>query len=57
MPLLAAASLESHDVSPFTLFPFGALLLSIALGPLFFPAWWRRHCPHVALGLGVVTAG
>ncbi|HET7239150.1 MAG TPA: sodium:proton antiporter [Terrimicrobiaceae bacterium] len=57
MSLLAAASLESLDVSPFIMFPFGALLLSIALGPLFFPVWWRRHYPHVALGLGVVTAG
>ncbi len=57
MPLLAAASLESLDVSPFMMFPFGALLLLIALGPLFFPAWWGRHYRHVALGLGVVTAG
>lgn len=35
--------------------PFVLLLGSIAAGPLFFPAWWARHYPKVALGLGAVA--
>jgi|YelNatPaOPRAMG01_1025707.scaffolds.fasta_scaffold01512_6 Na+/H+ antiporter NhaD/arsenite permease-like protein len=35
--------------------PFGLLLATIAAGPLLFPAWWTRHYPKVALGLGAVT--
>ncbi len=35
--------------------PFVLLLAAIALAPLFFPGWWGRHYPLVALGLGAVT--
>jgi Na+/H+ antiporter NhaD/arsenite permease-like protein len=35
--------------------PFGALLASIALAPLFFADWWNRHYPKVAYALGAVT--
>jgi Na+/H+ antiporter NhaD/arsenite permease-like protein len=35
--------------------PFGALLATIALAPLFFSAWWQKHYPKVAFGLGLVT--
>jgi Na+/H+ antiporter NhaD/arsenite permease-like protein len=35
--------------------PFVLLLAAIALGPLFFPDWWSRHYPKVALGLGAIT--
>jgi Na+/H+ antiporter NhaD/arsenite permease-like protein len=36
-------------------FPFAILLLAIALCPLLVPAWWGKHYPKVALGLGLVT--
>ena len=35
--------------------PFGLLLASIALGPLWFPKWWGQHYVKVALGLGAIT--
>ena len=35
--------------------PFGVLLATIALAPLLAGAWWSRHYPKVALGLGAVT--
>ncbi len=35
--------------------PFGALLLLIALAPLFFAQWWHHHYPKAALALGAVT--
>ncbi len=37
--------------------PFGALLATIALAPLFFGEWWSRHYPKVAIGLGLITLG
>jgi Na+/H+ antiporter NhaD/arsenite permease-like protein len=40
---------------PWMVLPFLALLGAIALGPLWLKAWWPRHYPEVALGLGVVT--
>jgi Na+/H+ antiporter NhaD/arsenite permease-like protein len=35
--------------------PFGILLAIIALGPLFFPAWWSRRYPFVAGALAAIT--
>jgi Na+/H+ antiporter NhaD/arsenite permease-like protein len=35
--------------------PFGVLLATIALAPLFMAGWWSRHYPKVAYGLGAVT--
>lgn len=35
--------------------PFGLLLATIALAPLFFPRWWLKHYPKVALALAVPT--
>lgn len=35
--------------------PFVALLATIAVAPLWAPAWWSRHYPKVAFGLGAVT--
>lgn len=35
--------------------PFGLLLLAIAFAPLSFPAWWLKHYPKVAFGLGAIT--
>lgn len=36
--------------------PFVALLLSIALFPLFAPKWWSRNYPWIALPLGLLVA-
>ncbi|HEY6169220.1 MAG TPA: sodium:proton antiporter, partial [Verrucomicrobiae bacterium] len=41
--------------NPWMILPFGLLLGTIALAPLFFPGWWARHYPKVAFGLGAVT--
>lgn len=35
--------------------PFGLLLTTIALAPLFFGSWWNRHYPKVAVALGTIT--
>ncbi len=35
--------------------PFGILLASIALAPLFFAHWWEKHYTKVAFGLGAVV--
>ena len=35
--------------------PFGLLLATIALAPLFFGGWWGKHYPKVAGSLGAVT--
>lgn len=37
------------------LLPFGLLLATIALAPLFFPAVWSRHYPKISFLLGAVT--
>src|SRR5882672_5448761 len=37
--------------------PFGLLLATIALAPLFAASWWGKHYPKVAIGLGVITLG
>jgi len=36
--------------------PFCLLLATIALGPLWFSAWWGRHYPKVAVSLAVLVA-
>ena len=35
--------------------PFGILLATIALAPLFFAGWWHKHYSKVAYALGAVT--
>jgi len=54
LPLLAATStaLPPH----WMLLPFAALLLCIALMPLFAQHFWEHHYPKVAVGLGLLTA-
>ncbi|MBP9903233.1 MAG: sodium:proton antiporter [Verrucomicrobiota bacterium] len=37
--------------------PFGILLASIALAPLWFADWWAKYYPRVAFALGGVTLG
>src|SRR5512135_2611110 len=44
-----------YAVNPGMIFPFVLLLGMIALGPLFFPAWWVRHYPKVSFALPAVT--
>ncbi len=43
--------------NPWVILPFGLLLGTIALAPLYAPGWWLRHYPKVALGLGAITLG
>ena len=42
-------------VSPLLVFPFVALLTTIALGPLWFSDWWGKHYPKVAGGLAALV--
>ncbi len=45
-----------HGVpNPIMILPFGVLLATIALAPLFFLHWWEKHYPKVAIALGSVT--
>jgi Na+/H+ antiporter NhaD/arsenite permease-like protein len=37
--------------------PFALLLGAMALAPVLASAWWLKHYPKVALGLGAITAG
>jgi Na+/H+ antiporter NhaD/arsenite permease-like protein len=50
-------SMELSVLQPsiFMAAPFGILVASIALAPLFFAGWWSRHYQKVALALGVVV--
>ena len=41
--------------NPWMMLPFGLLLATIALGPLFFLNWWEKHYPKVAYVLGAIT--
>jgi Na+/H+ antiporter NhaD/arsenite permease-like protein len=51
----SAAALDGAAMGwPWAL-PFAALLISIATGPLLFPAFWHRHYGKVALGLSAVA--
>jgi Na+/H+ antiporter NhaD/arsenite permease-like protein len=43
--------------SPLAVLPFVALLLSIALLPLFAAHWWERHYAKLAVGLGLIVGG
>ncbi len=46
---------QAQAPSPWMILPFAALLALIAVGPLFFAAWWNRFYPVVAFGLGAVV--
>jgi Na+/H+ antiporter NhaD/arsenite permease-like protein len=54
----AAATSEATRAlpTPWMVLPFVALLLSIALMPLFAAGFWEHHYQKVAVGLGLVTA-
>jgi Na+/H+ antiporter NhaD/arsenite permease-like protein len=41
--------------NPWMILPFGLLLATIALAPLFFADWWGRHYLKVTIALGAVT--
>lgn len=44
-------------VNPWMMLPFGILLGTIALAPIFFQSWWLKHYPKVACGLALITLG
>lgn len=52
----SAAATEHALPNPWMVLPFGALLLSIALMPLFASHFWEKHYAKVAVALGLVTA-
>ena len=47
--------LAASDPNPLMILPFGVLLATIALAPLFFLHWWEKHYPKVAFALGAIT--
>lgn len=57
MTFLLAAS-DAHAALPSfgMILPFAALLLCIALMPLFAGHFWEHHYPKVSVGLGLITA-
>lgn len=54
----AEGSGDEHGPLPplWLVLPFVAILLLIALGPLFFAHHWHRHYPRYAMGLGAFVA-
>lgn len=56
LTLLALVSEHHQQPALWSVAPFAALLLCIALMPLFAAHFWEHHYPKVAIGLGVVTA-
>ncbi len=58
LPILAEAAAHHSELPPIWMVaPFAALLLCIALMPLFAPHFWEHHYPKIAVALGLVTAG
>src|SRR3954471_3838024 len=49
--------MEHPIPNPLMIIPFAALLLMVALAPLFFADWWHHHYPKVAIALGALTIG
>src|SRR5260221_11701296 len=45
----------SAGSTPWMMAPFCLLLLGIALGPVFFSAWWLKHYPKVSFALAAIT--
>src|ERR1035441_9525716 len=43
------------EPNPWMILPFGLLLGTIALAPMFSTDWWATHHPKVAYSLGAVT--
>ncbi len=52
-PIIAAST--TPDPALWSVLPFVALLLSIALAPLLAAAWWHKNYPRVAVGLGLIS--
>ncbi|ASQ89919.1 citrate transporter [Prosthecochloris sp. GSB1] len=54
----AHAAAAVHHLPPvWTVIPFGALLLMIATGPLFYHSFWEHNYPKVSLALAAIVAG
>jgi Na+/H+ antiporter NhaD/arsenite permease-like protein len=43
-----------QPINVWSILPFGALLVAIALGPWLAPRWWGKHYAKVAFSLGVI---
>lgn len=55
--MLSAMPDDVISPNPWMMLPFGILLGTIALAPLWFADWWAKHYPKVAFALGAVTLG
>ncbi|HWB60854.1 MAG TPA: sodium:proton antiporter [Chthoniobacteraceae bacterium] len=49
------AAITAVDPAPASIIPFGALLLAIALAPVFLKHHWERHYRTISAGLGAIT--
>ena len=56
LPTSAFAGLPGSELSLWWAVPFAGILLSIALGPLFFAHFWHKNYGKVALGWGLLCA-
>ena len=50
---------EEHHAKPafWSVIPFALLLIMIATGPLFYPHFWHKSYPLIAISLGVLVIG
>ena len=46
---------QSIEPNPWMILPFGLLLGTIALAPVWAREWWLKHYPKVAYSLGAIT--
>ena len=53
--MLFLANMPVVDPSPLLILPFAALLLAIALLPVFLKHHWERHYHKISIGLGAIT--
>jgi Na+/H+ antiporter NhaD/arsenite permease-like protein len=57
MPICLALADAISDPHPIMLLPFCAMLLSIALAPIFLKHHWERSYHYIAMGLGAICVG
>jgi Na+/H+ antiporter NhaD/arsenite permease-like protein len=55
LAILYSLNMSAYSVNPWSMIPFGLLLVLIAMMPLLAHHWWERHYPKVAFGLGAIT--
>ena len=53
--VLKCSRVGNTVVNPWMMLPFGLLLATIALAPLFFSDWWSKHYAKVAFGAAIIV--